>query len=538
MADYGFNTQLTPQTQQTSLADMINLARGIQAYQQSQQMNPFALQQQAQATEKGGLELQSTKQANQERLAVLPFLQDPANYTNEDGTIDTNKALKEIYARAPQTGHLYAKNLTDLANSQYQVAQNKQNLTQSGKTILVNTLGPDAYSGEQDPKVYIDKLNKAVKIDPSLKGIATAYTNMLSQLKPGEHIPSDMLKEIQGLQPASEQFSQFAPQAGTVSLGGTVQPTITQKSVAGSTPSITPSGQGMAVTPTPGFQTINGIVYWVDKNGNLHTPNSPSAMNAGQTGNAPPAAGAQAPQTAPNKPAPPVPAGTTRMSLVQEDMPVPQGGLRQMNTQQQARYDNGQKIFADAAEANKTAADQGIVLNTIKQNLAQAQSSRPGQLLRQGGKWVAGNENLDTLVKSLAQNQILQAKIMGVDSVNAERTSALANGSENIDPKSLAKIVEQTDATKTAVQQYNQGLSTYKNRDSLNSPIHADRFQQAWKENYDPRIFMVENINNSNMTPDQKSKEIKRIIGIATPAELKQLQQKALNIRRLQTGDF
>jgi hypothetical protein len=236
----------------------------------------------------------------------------------------------------------------------------------------------------------------------------------------------------------------------------------------------------------------------------------------------------------------PAPQGIQREMLVKQDMPVQTGAgvIPQMNSQQDARYKVGQKIFSDAADASKTAADQGVVLNTIKQNIAQAQSSRPGQLLRQGGKYLKGNENLDTLVKSLAQNQILQAKIMGVDSVNAERTSALANGSEDIDPKALQKIVEQTEATKTAAQMYNQGASAYKNRDPYNSAIHADNFQQAWKNNYDPRIFMVENIHNSNMSADQKAKEIARIKGIATPAELKGLQQKAYNIRRLQMGDF
>jgi hypothetical protein len=340
------------------------------------------------------------------------------------------------------------------------------------------------------------------------------------------------------------QLEKLYPAATMTTEGGKMTPRQMGAEILTGVKPGTAVGPSIDVVPTPGFQTINGVTYFVDKNGNLHTPNSPSAMSAGQTGTPSTQAAPTAPQpstqaqptTQASQPA--VPAGTVRVPLVREDMPVPQGGLRQMNTQQKDRYETGQKLFDAAAEANKTAADQGVVLNTIKQNLAQAQSSRPGQLLRQGGKWVAGNENLDTLVKSLAQNQILQAKIMGVDSVNAERTSALANGSENIDPKSLAKIVEQTDATKTAVQQYNQGLSAYKNRDSLNSPIHADRFQQAWKENYDPRIFMVENINNSNMTPNQKSQEIKRIIGIATPTELKQLQQKALNIRRLQTGDF
>ena len=236
----------------------------------------------------------------------------------------------------------------------------------------------------------------------------------------------------------------------------------------------------------------------------------------------------------------PAPQGIQREMLVKQDMPIQSGPgvIPQMNSQQDARYKVGQKIFSDAADASKTAADQGVVLNTIKQNIAQAQSSRPGQLLRQGGKYLKGNENLDTLVKSLAQNQILQAKLMGVDSVNAERTSALANGSEDIDPKALQKIVEQTEATKTAAQMYNQGASAYKNRDPYNSAIHADNFQQAWKNNYDPRIFMVENINNSNMNADQKAKEIAKIKGIATPAELKGLQQKAYNIRRLQMGDF
>jgi hypothetical protein len=268
-------------------------------------------------------------------------------------------------------------------------------------------------------------------------------------------------------------------------------------------------------------------------------------MNAGQGGNAPPPVAApqpapqqrttQMPQQAPQK----APAGSTGGTLVKEDMPVAKGGLVQMNTQQQARYAAGQRLFEDAATANQNAADQGAILRSIKQNLAQAQSSKPGQLLRQGGKFLAGNEQLDTLLKDLSQNQLLQAKMMGgVDSVNAQNTVAVANGSGDIDPKALAKIVERSDATRLAAQMYNQGLSAYKGRDVYNSHIHADNFQQAWKSNYDPRIFMVENINSSNRTAKEKQDDIKRIVGIATPTELKELKQKAINIRRLQTGDF
>lgn len=44
MATFGFNTDLTPKVQGTSLGDMINMARGLQQYQQSEQANPLALQ--------------------------------------------------------------------------------------------------------------------------------------------------------------------------------------------------------------------------------------------------------------------------------------------------------------------------------------------------------------------------------------------------------------------------------------------------------------------------------------------------------------
>lgn len=52
MPDYQFNTQLGPTTKQTSLADMLNLAGGIQQFQQAQQLNPLLLRQQQLATQK------------------------------------------------------------------------------------------------------------------------------------------------------------------------------------------------------------------------------------------------------------------------------------------------------------------------------------------------------------------------------------------------------------------------------------------------------------------------------------------------------
>ena len=47
MASFNFNTDLTvkPQEYGTGLGDIINMARGVQAYQQAQQINPLEVQQ-------------------------------------------------------------------------------------------------------------------------------------------------------------------------------------------------------------------------------------------------------------------------------------------------------------------------------------------------------------------------------------------------------------------------------------------------------------------------------------------------------------
>ena len=57
MATYQYTPMPAVEGPQTmSIVDMINTARAGQAYQQSQQMNPLAVQQQQQLVAKGGIE--------------------------------------------------------------------------------------------------------------------------------------------------------------------------------------------------------------------------------------------------------------------------------------------------------------------------------------------------------------------------------------------------------------------------------------------------------------------------------------------------
>ena len=63
MPDYNVSTvasQINP-PQQTSIGDMLNIARGAQAYQQAQQVNPLLVQQQQATTEGAQLALGNTQ---------------------------------------------------------------------------------------------------------------------------------------------------------------------------------------------------------------------------------------------------------------------------------------------------------------------------------------------------------------------------------------------------------------------------------------------------------------------------------------------
>jgi hypothetical protein len=501
--------------QPMSLADMVNLAGGVQAYQQAQQLNPVQL------------ETARTQLSRLQQFTPLETRLKEAEAAKAEGTLQPSIDLATQQAE----------------NARIEGLKANYGLNAQEHDDFAKILGGFQYDKRLDPLNLKDNPNDALEIMHDIKAQAKAKgireksidvitaPGMTIAMKKPKDFP-DYMKNMTatGMTPAEQRSAGL--EKTQVTPSGQVERT---------TPAIYGKQQQVSIeqpqgnAPMQGTVKINGIDYFVSP---PKTPNGlPTLTLPDQSQNAPTQPKTTALTTKPTTPVTAPPSAKT--GLVKEDMPVPQGNIRQMNEQQKARYAVGQNLFSDAATGNQTAADQGIILNSIKETLSQAQSSKPGQLLRQGGKYLAGNEKLDTLLKDLAQNQLLQAKMMGgVDSVNAQNTVSVANGSADIDPKALAKIVERTDATRLAAQMYNQGLSAYKSKDPLNSAIHADNFQQSWKSNYDPRIFMVENINASNASPEEKQKQIKRIIGMATPAELQQLKQKATNIRRLQTGDF
>ena len=119
MADFNIQpigAQIKPM-QGMSLADMINTARGFQAYQQAEQVNPLTLQQQQQATRTGELALGVEEQKNKERLNMMRVMTDPSKYTT-DNKFDPDKARQIALEVAPMTGLSYMKDMAGAFEAQ------------------------------------------------------------------------------------------------------------------------------------------------------------------------------------------------------------------------------------------------------------------------------------------------------------------------------------------------------------------------------------------------------------------------------------
>jgi len=439
MPDYQFNTDLGPKAQQgTNIADMVNLARGVQAYQQAQELNPLAVQ-------KAQMDIEQAKKLNP--LAV-------EKATAETGTAKlglSSAQTEKLYGLAGgvlNDPRLKSKNSSDVMGALYEARQRASTFGLPQETVD-GVFNPLFQVAKDRPDAVRQSINNIVE------------TQISPESKKALQIGGTV--EINGVK------YQYAPASGKLEeIGGGVKP-VTQETKPSEKPSAAPQ----------------------------------EVKSSG---------------------------------LVQIDMPLK--GI-QMNTQQSERYALGQKDFTNADERQKIAKDSALAAQQIKRSLKEAAGSKPGQIIRQAGKTFFGNAELDTLVKNLAEQQIRQAKLMGVSSVNAENDLKAANGSENITAEALAHIVDRSEAMNLAAEKYNQALTKMQEKyGKQNAYIHNDNFQRAWANNYDPVAFLIQNINASNIPKKEKDKAIDYYTEGLSQKQLNELATKMRNLKRLERGDF
>ena len=279
---------------------------------------------------------------------------------------------------------------------------------------------------------------------------------------------------------------------------------------------------------TPQVVEINRVKYFVN-------PTTMQLMPVGQEQTAP-TKQETAPQTAPNAPQGQAP------KLVQEDpqMSIPQNvKIPQMNEQQQTAYSSGKTLKSTSADAALEATKMAQTIRKVEQFADKAAGSKPGQLLRNGKKWIYGDEDYDGLLKNIADMQIKASNIAGVKSDAGAALSNTASGSDNISEKALRDILERAKADVALATKFDSGLQKYiAKRGEYNGHINAERFKDAWRNNYDPLLLMIQNVNTANLTKEQKEKKKAEIMSNLTDDQLVEFRKKQENLKRLEKGDY
>ena len=488
MPDYNFAPINVTPPQQTSLADMMNIARGAQAYQQAQTLNPLAVEK-----AKADLSLSQTQAQKAQRTLEYDI----------------------SHAKATANTAIAQANDAQLANIQKQQANSSRNLIK-----LLDSQDPITPSVIKDH--VVETMSNAGAPDQAIvqavQGLPKSGTDKELRAYLAKHALNSLTAEA--------ELEKRFPAATMVSEGGQITPRqMGAEAFTGVKPG-TAVGQSVRITPSPmqpGVTTVNGVIGQYDANGkfvpfNIQPSQQPSVTpNLGE----------------PNKPAP---EQSKMPSIVKIDNFSAPG---QQNKQEVDRYALGQSDFNASNERATLAQDSNLTVQNIKKNLSAAAGSTPGRVLRSIGQTVIGDPQLDILVKSLADQQLRQSQLMGLKNKDAEADQRVAGGSSEITAEALAHIVERADATNLAAIKYNQALTKMQEKYGKDRAyLNNDNFRNAWSNSYNPIAFIIQNTNRQNIPQKDKDKIIDYYTHDMSKDQLDTLASNMKNLKRLERGDF
>jgi hypothetical protein len=473
-----FSANLNPaNTNQMSLGDMLKMS-----YYSSQ-------------SDIAATEAKTAKEKIKELLPVQAFMANPDNYST-DGKLDPDKAAPALMAIAPLTGPGHIEKLQTLAQNQTAITESRMKLTNQERTVFAQVDGALGQAKVDDPSAYIQAYKAIAQqypYNPNIAKLADAKISNVNLAGNGQHLWQQALRSSNQMMSLPEQQAAFAPKAGTAQIGQQIVGTVTQPSIEGRQPTVSTSplggGQG-SVTP------------------------------GGTEGS--------------TKPMP---------KLIQEDTSMNYTGPANplnLNKFQEESYAKGKTNVTEANMAVKSVKDLQQSVRKVEEYIGSATGAGLVQKLQAGGKWAWGNPELDALVKNVAQVQARNASIMGLDKTDASRDlNAKLSGSEKIDPQALGGVMQQVKGEATAAELYTAGLNKFvEKRGDVNGYIQQQKFQNKWAEHYDPRIFQVDNIAQSNLPEPQKEAKIKDITSRMSKDDFAKYKEDRLVIHRLAKGMY
>jgi hypothetical protein len=455
MADFSMNVNYAkPQT--TSLGDMINMASGMQNFQQAQQMNPLAL-------EKAQIENQVLKQKNDERLKLQEFTSNPENWQT-NGRIDMDKINKVIPKIAPLTGADVISSLSGLHKSQTEAASAKQSLTQTERSLIGNVDHSLGLMGVNDPKQIIKAYQGLIQNNPdnpSLERMINSRIDMLNKAQAGPHITKDLLSESASLLSIPQQRAEFAPKVGLTNTGSELKETLTTPmSPTGQAPNIQMTGRAEPLTIGPGQAQVatEGNPYGLPV-GTTYIPPSPATKQQA------PMVTGLAPQVAST-----IGANTT---IANQDWE---------QTYKEAR--EAQPRIAIFQNIKKLAPDAFTGVGGERKKLAAG-------ILNAAGIDAYTAEN--TATDELAKNTRLLA-LAGGNTDAARAMAEIANPSNKMTLAAIKEVSDQMIGAERLREKRAEYLGQFRN-----DPVKYQEKSQLFNKFADPRIFQ-------EMTPEQVAK--------------------------------
>ena len=486
MADLSMNVNY-PKPQQTSLGDMLGMASGIQNYQQTQQMNPLAL-------EKAQIENQVLRQKNDERLKLQEFTSNPDNWQT-NGRIDMDKLNAVIPRIAPLTGSDVISSFSGLHKSQTDATKAKNAMTQDLRQVVAGRLGILGRMGIDDPKTIIGELDRLTKENPDsreLKDLIEAYKYPLSQASRGPNVVKDLIAQEQSLLSPAQKESSLTPSISTTAQGQTI---LTQPSVAGAAPTST-IGVAAGLQNTPGQPGAAGAVGGQRPTvGNLPLPYP--VRTASQP---------YAPE--PTEAADQASGQSYRTRLIEAQGTLPQSRR------------NVEEVIKQATGIGENLKfPSGGVLGRLEQRVLMAMKS----------------DEYDMLAKDLANMALSNTKAMGGvgNTVAGLDMQAVANGTVKVPTSVLINIARRVQADQTNIDMQANGAQKFAQQYGDNN-IKA--YQQLWNANADTKIFEVMNLYKDITDPTKRKFEIEKLLG-SDPAKRQEFYNKYQNIKKLsETG--
>jgi len=483
MADLSFNVNYAkPQT--TSLGEMVNMAGGIQNFQQAQQLNPLAL-------EKAQIENQVLKQKNDERLRLQEFTSNPDNWQT-NGRIDMDKLNSVIPKIAPLTGSDVISSLSQLHTSQTNATKAKNAMTQDMRQNVAGRLGILGRLKIDDPQVAIEELDRFKGEFPDsreMHDLIDAYKVPLSKASRGPNIYRDFIAQEQALLSPAAKETAFAPTISTTAQGQTIT---TQPGAGGALPTSTVGvAQGLQNTPLqPG-----GVPGQRPTVGNLPLPYP--VRSASQP---------YAPE--PTEAADQASGQGYRTRLIEAQGTLPQSRRNVEEVIKQATGIGANLKFPS-----------GGVLGQLEQRMLMAMKS----------------DEYDMLAKDLANMALSNTKAMGGvgNTVAGLDMQAVANGTVKVPTGVLINIARRVQADQTNIDMQANGAQKFAQQYGDNN-IKA--YQQLWNANADTKIFEVMNLYKDITDPTKRKFEIEKLLG-SDPAKRQEFYNKYQNIKKLsETG--